>query len=254
MILFNNDNLLNDNDMMLLLLAQRGRRNLHYEQPYWQYDAFNLERMDENECLVEFRFKKEDIYSLVNVFQLPDVVRCENGVVVDSVEALCIFLKRFAYPCRYVDLIPRFARPISQLCMACNLVTDMIYDWFNHLLTDLNQPWLSQQNLQLFANAIHAKGAALDNCWGFIDGTVRPISRPKRNQRAVYNGHKRVHALKYQSVVTPNGLIAKFMDQLRAEGMTVLCLPCQIFSLNWSSTHFHLMGRHFVFMVTLLIL
>ena len=201
MILFNNDNLLNDNDMMLLLLAQRGRRNLHYEQPYWQYDAFNLERMDENECLVEFRFKKEDIYSLVNVFQLPDVVRCENGVVVDSVEALCIFLKRFAYPCRYVDLIPRFARPISQLCMACNLVTDMIYDRFNHLLTDLNQPWLSRQNLQLFANAIHAKGAALDNCWGFIDGTVRPISSPN-------NGNKRVHALKYQSVVTPNGLIA----------------------------------------------
>ena len=92
--------------------------------------------------------------------------------------------------------------------MACNLVTDMIYDRFNHLLTDLNQPWLSQQNLQLFANAIHAKGAALDNCWGFIDGTVRPISSPKRNQLAMYNGHKRVHALKYQSVVTPNGLIA----------------------------------------------
>ncbi len=92
--------------------------------------------------------------------------------------------------------------------MACNLATDMIYDRFNHLLTDLNQPWLSQQNLKLFANAIHAKGAALDNCWGFIDGTVRPISRPNRNQRAVYNGHKRVHALKYQSVVTPNGLIA----------------------------------------------
>ncbi len=113
-------------------------------------------------------------------------------------------MKRFAYPCRYVDLIPRFARPISQLCMACNLVTDMIYNRFNHLLTDLNQPWLSQQNL--FANFIHAKGT-WDNCW-FIDGTVRPISSPKRNQLAVYNGHKRVHALKYQSVVTPYGLIA----------------------------------------------
>ena len=40
------------------------------------------------------------------------------------------------------------------------------------------------------------------------DGTVRPICRPKDNQREVYNGHKRVHALKFQSVVTPNGLIA----------------------------------------------
>ena len=28
------------------------------------------------------------------------------------------------------------------------------------------------------------------------------------NQQLVFNGHKRIHALKYQSVVTPNGLIA----------------------------------------------
>ena len=27
-------------------------------------------------------------------------------------------------------------------------------------------------------------------------------------QRVIYNGHKRVHALKFQSIVTPNGLIA----------------------------------------------
>ncbi len=76
---------------MLLLLAQRGRRNLRHDQPYLQYGAFSLERLDENDCLLEFQFKEEDIYSLVHVFQLPDVVRCENGVVVDSIEALCNF-------------------------------------------------------------------------------------------------------------------------------------------------------------------
>ena len=52
------------------------------------------------------------------------------------------------------------------------------------------------------------KGAALNNCWGFVDDTVRPICLPQEYQRVVYNGHKRVHALKFQSVVTPNGLIA----------------------------------------------
>ncbi|CAH3020793.1 unnamed protein product, partial [Porites evermanni] len=31
---------------------------------------------------------------------------------------------------------------------------------------------------------------------------------PDENQRIVYNGHKRVHALKFQSVAVPNGLIA----------------------------------------------
>ena len=47
----------------------------------------------------------------------------------------------------------------------------------------------------------------MDNFWGFVDGTVRPISGPGQNQRVLYNGHKRVHAIKFQSVVSPNGLI-----------------------------------------------
>ena len=41
-----------------------------------------------------------------------------------------------------------------------------------------------------------------------MDGTVRPIFRASMNQRAVYNGHKRVHSLKFQSVLAPNGMIA----------------------------------------------
>ena len=41
-----------------------------------------------------------------------------------------------------------------------------------------------------------------------IYGTVRPVCRPGENQRVLYNGHKRIHAIKFQSVVAPNGLIA----------------------------------------------
>lgn len=62
-----------------------------------------------------------------------------------------------------------------------------------------------------FANihrSYQREGAALQNSWGFIDGTVRPISRPGRNQRVMYNGHKKVHSIKFQSIATPNGLIA----------------------------------------------
>ena len=61
--------------------------------------------------------------------------------------------------------------------------------------------------LQECANVIRAKGAPLNNCFGFIDGTVRPISRPGQHQRIVYNGHKWIHSLKFQSVALPNGLI-----------------------------------------------
>ena len=41
-----------------------------------------------------------------------------------------------------------------------------------------------------------------------MDGSLSKIARPKNDQREVYNGHKRTHALKFQSVVLPNGLIA----------------------------------------------
>ena len=72
----------------------------------------------------------------------------------------------------------------------------------------MNQAWLSPPNLQSFADAIHNKGAALNTCQGFVNGKVRPICRPGRNQQLVYNGHKRVHALKFQSAVAPNGILA----------------------------------------------
>ena len=105
--------------------------------------------------------------------------------------------------------------------MIFNKVIDLIVDTHGYLLRSLDQPFLSHESLQRYADAIHQKGAALDNCLGFIDGTVSPICRPKQNQRVVYNGHKRVHALKFQSVVAPNGLIVKLLDQLKEIGITV---------------------------------
>ena len=68
--------------------------------------------------------------------------------------------------------------------------------------SNLTLPYL---NLQLFADTIHASGSPLDNCWGFIDGIIRPICRPRKDQHIQYNGHKKVHAIKFQSVVAPNG-------------------------------------------------
>ena len=84
----------------------------------------------------------------------------------------------------------------------------MIYDTWHHLLTTFEQTWLDHLNFEMFADAIHDKGGALSNCWGFIDGTVRPICRPGKRQRLVYNGHKKDYAIKFQSIVAPNSLIA----------------------------------------------
>ena len=87
-------------------------------------------------------------------------------------------------------------------------VTEHIIGTFGHLLRDLNQPWLQPQHLEKYAQEIHREGAALNNCRAFIDGTLRRICYPGENQRVMYNGHKRVHGIKFQSVVTADGMIA----------------------------------------------
>lgn len=74
-------------------------------------------------------------------------------------------------------------------------IMDDIYDRFHHLLDSLDLVWLDPE---AFAEAVHEKGAPLTGCWGFIDGTPRPIARPVRNQRIMYSGHKRTHCLKFQ--------------------------------------------------------
>ena len=72
-------------------------------------------------------------------------------------------------------MIPRFGRSVPELGLILSEVCNYVYNTHGHLLSDLNQPWLQPNQLQGFADAIHRKGAALNNCWGFIDGTVRPV-------------------------------------------------------------------------------
>ena len=83
-----------------------------------------------------------------------------------------------------------------------------IFDHHHVKITEWNDQLLSRDKLQVHTDAVAEKGAALSNCFGFVDGTVRPICRPGKDQKIVYNGHKRVHALKFQSVSLPNGLVA----------------------------------------------
>ena len=117
---------------------------------------------------------------------------------------------------------------------------DYIYSNWNQLLRNLVQAWLSRANLATFADAVHNKGAALDNCWGFVDGTVRPVDRPGKDQRILYNGHKKVHSIKFQSVATPNGLVANLFGPIRGHHIVTCCAYMGIlhipYVLNYSQS------------------
>ena len=111
-------------------------------------------------------------------------------------------------------MIPRFGRPVAQLCMIFNQQVDIIDHQWGRLLSDFNHPLLRPDVLELYAEAIYRKGSALSNVWGFIDGTTRACARPRRDQRLIYYGHKRYHCLKYQSITTPNGITANLFGPM----------------------------------------
>ena len=81
------------------------------------------------------------------------------------------------------------------------------YSRFDHLLSSRNQDISQPSKLALYCSVIQQKGAPLQNCFGFVDGTVSRISSPKINQNIVYNSHKQVHGIKFQSLALPYRLI-----------------------------------------------
>lgn len=205
------DSLIDDEEFVALYDVCRSKNP---ELPHHEYTSFTLEEMDEVECPLDFRFKKHEIPILAQAMDFPDKFTCQQGTVCEGMEALCMVLRRFAYPCRYSDLVPQFGRPIPELSMITNTVVDFIYRRHGEKITSWNHELLSPGSLRVYADAVHRKGAALENCFGFIDGTVRQICRPDQMQRAVYNGHKRVHAIKFQSVTLPNGIIANMFGPI----------------------------------------
>ena len=120
--------------------------------------------MNEDECNEEFRFLREDIYTLHAIMNIPEMFTCYNGVKVIGIEDVCILLKRYFYPNRYLDLILRFGRPVPQLCMIANHVMNFIYERWNHLVTSFKQPCLRPANLKRYADYIHQIAAPLENC------------------------------------------------------------------------------------------
>ena len=125
-------------DEELLLLFEINKSDI-LDLPFKNYENFDLDLLEDDECLLEFRFHKRDIPLLAEALQIPESITCYQRSVCDGVETLCIVLKCLAYPCRYLDLIPRFARAVPVLCLINNHLVDFIYETHRHRLLQWNQ-------------------------------------------------------------------------------------------------------------------
>lgn len=90
-----------DEDIVIydMILNTKDRKEHYLDR---QPGVFDLNKLTDNFCFVHFRFYKADIHRLVAAFNIPEEIILKTGSKVKGIEALCILLKRLAYPNRFV--------------------------------------------------------------------------------------------------------------------------------------------------------
>ena len=199
LVLLDDDDEEADDDILHLLLSECQER-------IYRVYKFNFNGYSDDECQRLFRFTKREVVILFSKFKLPAQITTTEGTSSIGIDALCVFLRKMSYPTRYHDLENLFGRSVSSLCNIFYYVLEYLFNKYERKLY-LDIKFL-RSRVQLYSNIIARKGCWSTHIWGFIDGTVRPICVPSPGQRAVLNGHKRKHALKYQIISTPDGMIA----------------------------------------------
>lgn len=198
----------NVEDLEQYLVHKALQKELTEKQLLYNCSPFDINEVALDNFRYLFRFEKEDIFTLYRALKMPERWVTSDRHTIGGVEGLCLLLRRFAYPNRLMELQNEFGLQYSTLSKLLKHITNFVYQrWSKLLLTFGENKWLTREFLQELAAIVHAKGAPLTNCIGFIDGTARSICRTTKLQQQVYSGHKRAHCLKFQAITLPNGII-----------------------------------------------
>ena len=125
-------------------------------------------------------------------------------------EAFCIMLFHLAYSTCLGMMLVFFSRSALSISCTYNQVLKIMYKQIMPLLHwDANH--LTVEKLKEYTNVIYQQGRekiVLEwDIFRFIDRTVHLIACPLVNQQLHYSGWKCYHAIKFQGVMAPDGII-----------------------------------------------
>lgn len=146
---------------------------------------------------------------MVSVLDIPSPIKTpKSRRSFTPFEALVILLSRLSYPCQLDMLTERFHISKSAISECINELSCFLTEKWAIPLLSFNPGRLTHARLDLFASVIASRGCPMDNIWGFLDVTIKMVCRPGWEQKELYSGYAKGHCLKYQAVVTPDGLIS----------------------------------------------
>jgi hypothetical protein len=193
--------------------------------------ARTIESFSDGFCWKNFKTRKEDLYRLLRAFRLnDDVYRADNGAKFTREEVLLVGLYRYS-TAGYLEQTMRSELNLdfSMLSRAFKIFNRHMLENFAHLLVDNLAYWSPQ--FPVFAECIRRRlSVASEGNIEYAPGTFRvaalyddtvcatcrPGSGPRRGggrhnnfiQMGFYNGWKKHHGYKYQSLELPNGMCA----------------------------------------------
>ena len=155
-----------------------------------------------------FRLTRNEFDAIFHALQLNDPIVSARR---DSERAEVALLLVCAYlgGARLATIRRVFRRSESSASGIIKTKIAAIHTKWGHLLAfnGAEESMLAPDRLKWYATRLAEKGCPLNGAWGFVDGTLFPVARPSRNQRAFYTGWKRLHALKFQALCAPDGMI-----------------------------------------------
>ena len=176
-----------------------------------------IEDLSEDDAVFHFRFRKADLKDVADRLwpRLTEYLgdNHEHVTVINRYSMpyetlLLLVLYRFSRPRRLrKEMEGFFGMRKSKISAGIDTMIDALHKLS---LKYLDNPHIFYHRMPYYARKVYEKCGLVQNVWGFIDGTFRKTCRPSYFQRLAYSGHKRCHGIKFQSVVTPDGLYAHF--------------------------------------------
>jgi hypothetical protein len=224
-----------ENDMLVVLLEDR---LLEYVELTFApglprtvrrvHVARTIASFSEKQCWSRFRTRKTDLPRLFNAlgWNLVGTVRLGNRCQYTGEEIFLFGMNRLVYPGRLDDMCDMYGRDYSQWSRGFTyFIVFMMTNWKYLVMGNLRY-W--QPHFHAFSESIRFKiiekgGLPYQSirCCSFVDCTVIGTSRPGAGpaepgvlaprynqfiQQAAYNGWKKFHGYKYQTLEGPNGM------------------------------------------------
>ena len=164
---------------------------------------------------------RDDLRLIMDALEVPARIRTKNRYVYPGESAFLVMLARLRDGRRWSQWESVFRRDSTHLSEINAHMIHWLYT--THASPRLERIAWTRNRMPTYAAAIAAKcrecvaeehhASVPYDIWAFIDGTVRPTSKPSAAafpglnlQAELYSGHKRYHGIKYQALHTPDGL------------------------------------------------